>query len=356
MIILSNEDVESLVTAAECIQVLDEAYRDLAANTAGNIPRADLIAPVAGGPAGAHYGFKTMSGGFPRRGVTALRINSDVVTWPEKQGSLRRVKLPVAGGRYVGLVMLFSNTTGEPLAIMPDGVMQRLRVGATSALAARYLARADAATMGLLGSGGQARGQALAFATRPGFKRIQVFSPNEQNCKAFVAAVQPLMSCEMEAVSTPEAAVDGADIVSCATNSLDAVLKAEWVKPGMHLTCVKRTEIAPEAFLRCDVLFQHYRKELDQYILGRSQVPDEESVRVAPSGAWVDWAKTPELASLVAGRAPGRVRDDQVTGFCNNIGMGLQFAAVGALAYEKARQQGVGRELPTEWFTEDIRP
>ena len=330
MIILSNEDVESLVTAAECIQVLDDAYRDLAVNEAGNIPRADLIAPVAGGPAGAHYGFKTMSGGFPRRGVTALRINSDVVTWPEQQGSLRRVKVPVAGGRYVGLVMLFSNNTGEPLAIMPDGVMQRLRVGSTSALAAQYLARADAATMGLLGSGGQARGQALAFATRPELRRIQVFSPNEQNCTAFVAAVQPLVSCEMEAVSSPEAAVEGADIVSCATNSLDAVFKAEWVRPGLHLTCVKRTEIAPEAFLRCDVLFQHYRKELSSTSWAGARSPTRrERTRGGQRGAG-GLGQDAGLASLVAGKAPGRSRDGEVTGFCNNIGMGLQFAAVGA--------------------------
>jgi alanine dehydrogenase len=356
MIILSNDDVEGLVTAAECIQVLDDAYRDLASNEAGNIPRADLIAPIPGGPAGAHYGFKTMSGGFPRRGVTALRINSDVVTWPEQGGSLRRVKLPVAGGRYVGLVLLFSNSTGEPLAIMPDGIMQRLRVGSTSALAARYLARDDSATMALIGSGGQARGQALAFATRPGLKRIRVFSPNQEKCRTFVAALQPLLTCELELAGTVEAAIEGADIVSCATNSLEAVFNAEWVKPGMHLTCVKRTEIAPQAFLRCDVLFQHYRKELDQYILGGSRVPDEESVRAAPSGHRVEWSKTPEMEALVSGTVAGRTRQDQVTAFCNNIGMGLQFAAVGALAYEKARQRGVGRELPTEWFTEDIRP
>jgi ornithine cyclodeaminase/alanine dehydrogenase-like protein (mu-crystallin family) len=266
------------------------------------------------------------------------------------------VKVPAAGGRYVGLVLLFSNTTGEPLAIMPDGVMQRLRVGATSALAARYLARSDVKIMALFGSGGQAKGQILAFAGRPALERIQVFSPSEVHRKALAATVQPLVECEVVAVDSPTAAVAGAGIVSCATNSLQSVFEADWLGPGMHLTCVKRTEISPDAFARCDVLFQHYRKELEQHILGKSQVPDEESVRPAADGSRLDWERVPQLVDLVSGAAAGRSSDGQITGFCNNIGMGLQFAAVGALVYEKARQWGVGRNLPTEWFTEDIRP
>ena len=75
-------------------------------------------------------------------GVAAVRINSDIITWPTHAGNVRREKVAAAsGGRWVGLVLLFSTTTGEPLAIFPDGVLQRLRVGATNALGAKYLAR-----------------------------------------------------------------------------------------------------------------------------------------------------------------------------------------------------------------------
>ena len=169
-----------------------------------------------------------MSGGFPGRGVTALRINSDVVTWPEQQGSLRRVKVPAAGGRYVGLVMLFSNATGEPLAIMPDGVMQRLRVGATSALAARYLARAGVATMGLAGlrRSGAWPGPCLC---RPAGVEAHPRSsaPARQNRKALVASVQTVGW--LRGGGGEHAGGGGGrapDIVSCATNSLDAVFHA----------------------------------------------------------------------------------------------------------------------------------
>ena len=85
-----------------------------------------------------------MSGVLPGRGIAALRLNSSVVKWYEKAGGIRKDKLPVAGGdKYVGLVMLFSTETGEPLAIFPDGYVQKLRVAGASAIAARYLARKD---------------------------------------------------------------------------------------------------------------------------------------------------------------------------------------------------------------------
>jgi len=87
------------------------------------------------------YEYKTMSGVLPSRNIAALRLNSSVVKWYEKAGGMRKDKLPVAGGdKFVGLVMLFSTATGEPLAIFPDGYVQKLRVAGASAIAARYLA------------------------------------------------------------------------------------------------------------------------------------------------------------------------------------------------------------------------
>lgn len=363
MLILSNEEVASLVTAAECVQWLEEAYRDQAANEAGSIPRADLIAPLAEAVPGSYYAFKTMSGTLPRKGITALRLNSDVLTWPQdgEQGTVRRVKLPAApGGRWVGLVMLFSNVTGEPLALFPDGILQRLRVGATSALAARVLSRPESSTVGLLGAGWQAGGQVLALqAVRP-LKLVKVYSPNPESRRRFVEAMRSQVSCEIQAVDSPEQAADGADILACATNSLDPVVQTRWLTPGMHVSCVKRTELSAETFQYCDVLVQHVRRGVDRYVLGHQPIPEEGREERAPSLARsairVDWTAVPELSLVIAGKVAGRTSPSQITCFCNNIGTGLQFAAVGAHVYERARQHGLGRELPTEWFTEDVHP
>ena len=137
MLILSNEDIEKLLPVGACLEVLEEAYRDLGNGMAATVPRYDVFSPTN---PDEFYEYKTMSGVLPNRKIAALRLNSSVVKWYEKAGGVRKDKLPVAGGdRYVGLVMLFSTETGEPLAIFPDGYVQKLRVAGASAIAARYL-------------------------------------------------------------------------------------------------------------------------------------------------------------------------------------------------------------------------
>jgi alanine dehydrogenase len=139
-LLLSNDDVAELLSMSECMAALEEAYVELAAGRGVSRTRSDTLTPTA--RSGRLYGLKTMDGVVPKIGVGAVRINSDILTWPERDGNMRREKVPAApNGRYVGLVLLFSTETGEPLAIFPDGVLQRLRVGATNGLGAKYLAR-----------------------------------------------------------------------------------------------------------------------------------------------------------------------------------------------------------------------
>ena len=103
MLILSNEDIEKILPVGACLDVLEEAYRDLGNGMAATVPRYDVFSPTK---PNEFYEYKTMSGVLPGRKVAALRLNSSVVKWYEKAGGLRKDKLPVAGGdKYVGLVM-----------------------------------------------------------------------------------------------------------------------------------------------------------------------------------------------------------------------------------------------------------
>ena len=224
--------------AGECVEdespgALDDARDDdlpvrLAATT-----RADAL-----------YSLKSMDGIAPSLGVGAVRINSDIVTWPERAGNVRREKVPAApGGRWVGLVLLFSSETGEPLAILPDGYLQRLRVGATNGLGARYLAREDARTVGLLGSGWQASGQLMAIAAVRLITKVRCYSTSAAGREAFAARMSHELGVEVEPVESADAAVRGADVVLCATNSIEHVLFQRQVEPGMHLSSIKRPEI-----------------------------------------------------------------------------------------------------------------
>src|SRR5262245_18802235 len=160
-LILSNADVETLLTMHECIEVMEEAYAELAEGRGVSRQRSDCFTPTR--RADALYSLKSMDGVIPKLGVGAVRINSDIITWPKRGNNLRRESVPAApNNRYVGLVLLFSVENGEPLAILPDGVMQRMRVGAANGLGVKYLARSDAKSVAILGSGWQAGAQLMA--------------------------------------------------------------------------------------------------------------------------------------------------------------------------------------------------
>ena len=355
-LILSNDDVGKLITMPECIDVLEEAYVELAEGRGISRTRSDCITPT--GRADALYSLKSMDGVVPKLGVGAVRINSDIVTWPKRGNNIRREKVPAApGNRYVGLVLLFSTENGEPLAIFPDGVMQRMRVGAANGLGAKYLARQDAKTVGILGSGWQAGAQLMAVCAVRDIVSIRCFSPNTENRIAFSRQMSEALGVTIVPVETPEEAIGGADIVMCATNTLDPVFFAHWIEPGMHLSSIKRPEIETNAVKRAERVVIHTHDTRPIHVLTKDLVvPEKADGRGWEVAEDIDFDKLPTLPELIAGRAAGRRADREVTCFINNLGLGYQFAAAGSLLYRKAKASGAGHDLPTDWFTEDVHP
>ncbi|MBW2409857.1 MAG: ornithine cyclodeaminase family protein [Deltaproteobacteria bacterium] len=356
MLIFSNTEIEEMITMTSCMEILEEMYRDFAKDAALFMSRVDNLMPTV--TKDAYYAFKTMGGGWPRKSVVALRINSDIITHPNIDGHKRRVKKPLAQGRWVGLVQLYSTETGTLLAIFPDGVVQRLRVGATNGLGLKYMAGKDAARAGLIGSGWQAGGQLLALlAVRP-IQQVKVFSPTRKHREAFVSEMRDRTGLKIIAVDDAEACAEDVDILMAATSSIERVIEPQWIKPGMHLSCIKSQEVDETVFDRCDRVVMHTKiqgKQTDNILPGTPKIP------AAHLQGW--WQKEatapdryPDLTDLVSGRESGRNDKDEVTCFVNNIGLGLQFAAVGSLILEKARESGIGNELPDEWFTESVHP
>jgi alanine dehydrogenase len=356
-LILSNRDVEQLLTMPECIDVLEEAYVELAEGRGVSRTRSDCITPTL--RPDAVYALKSMDGVVPKLGIGATRINSDIVTFPKRGNNVRREKVPAApNGRYCGLVLLFSTENGEPLAILPDGVMQRMRVGAANGLGIKYLARKDARTVGILGSGWQAGAQLMAVCAVRSIDTIRCFSPNPANRTAFAAQMSGMLGVEVIAVDQTEDAIEGADIVMCATNTLDNVFFERWVRPGMHLSSIKRPEIEMKALQRADRIVLHSHDASPIHVTARD-LPFAESDKERRGWSTVvdlDFQKLPTLPEVIAGKAQGRQSESEVTCFMNNIGLGYQFAAAGAVVYRKAKASGIGHELPTDWFTEDVHP
>lgn len=357
--ILSNEDMEQILHMEELVPVLEEAFIELIEDRGANRLRSDIVTPTRHSD-GALYALKSMDGVIPKFEVGAVRLNSDILTWPDDGSGMRRVKVPAAGGqRYVGLVLIFNTANGEPLIICPDGYMQHMRVGGTSALAAKYMARKDSDIAAIIGAGFQAESQLLGLNAVFDLKDIRVFSPRAESREAFAERMTKRIGKTVRACDTGEEACKGAQVVACATNAVQPVFFGEWLEPGMHVGAIRpaATEVERSAWDRFDLIALLDHDDFPEIIYSHAVKVGED---VAGSGMGMphdDYhASLPSLPAIITGRHEGRTDDDQCTMFLNNLGMGYQFAAAGYLAYQKIRNVKIGHELPTEWFTETLHP
>ena len=364
MIFIHNDVVAELLTMPECIAAQERAFRELAEGRAVHKPRSDIYAPCERDD--GYYRWGTMEG--CSGGYLAIRMKSDIVSWPSApDGSWTEEKYCVKPGSYCGLIMLFSTANGEPLAFINDGVLQHMRVGGGAGLGVKYLARKNAKSVGFLGSGGMARTYLHAFCAVRGIERVKVYSPTKANRERYAQEMRERLNIAVDAVDSPEEAVRGVDIVSTCTDSMAPTLKAEWLEPGQHVTMLGPAEISDDVIARADVKIAQGRSGLsvtgDGIVRGVGHSPmawvagtEEERKRLPrPEPSKGFWADFPDFADLVSGRTEGRTSDSQVT-FYHNIGnQGLQFSSTGGLVYEKARAAKKGRQVPTEWFLQDIR-
>lgn len=351
-LLLNNDDVAKLLDTESCVAALEEAYLDLGENQAVNRPKTYVVVPEA---QETSYSYCTMEGASRRLGVVAIRMKSDMNRYVEAFGMKRHEKWASRPGLFCGLVLLFSSRNGELLAILNDGLIQQLRVGATSAVAAKYLARDDASVLGMIGSGGQARSHARAFAAVRKLKRINVYSPNAERRRAYAKEMSQALGVDVATSESAQAAVKCSDIVATCTNSIEPVIRGAWLPRGCHATSVNtHHELDDDFFKHIDITVRHQVLETQRYTTevaaGNQRAPKATpSERVAiPSGL-------PTLADLVRNNATGRSNPEQVTYFNNNEGNGLQFAVCASLAYQRAVEKGIGREMPADWFLQDLR-
>ncbi|HEY7714742.1 MAG TPA: ornithine cyclodeaminase family protein [Candidatus Binatia bacterium] len=366
MLILSNEEIESLLTVDLALKSLERAYLGQAQGTAVNRPRSDLYLP--GVSEGSVYAFKTMEGGLVESKIVALRLNSDTIRWQERENRVVKDKVPMAPGKkWVGLIELFSAETGEPLAMFPDGVIQRMRVAVTSALAAREMARQDASVMAIFGSGWQAGAHVPAFCAVRKLKKINAYSPTQPNRERFAKEMEKLVGVPVEPMTSAAAAAKDADMLVAATNAITRVIEPEWMKPGVHATCVKDCELGEETIRKADRVVIHARNFApENYIagFGDEKIAAHDPVdfirgakkSASETAAAPFWTAAPELKEVIGGRVAGRKSADEATCFINNIGLGIQFAAVGSAIYAEAKAKGLGKEIPTDWFLESVHP
>jgi alanine dehydrogenase len=199
-------------------------------------------------------------------------------------------------------------------------------------------------------------------------RRAKVFSPTAANRQRYAAEMSAKLGIEVVPVASAREAVRGVDILATCTDSMSPTFEADWLEPGMHVTMLGPRELSQQTLDRCDVKIRQgvggiRMPETDRvkaeighsplaYIAGTEQEMRRLPPRTTQGGFGGDY---PDYCDLVGGRTPGREGEDQITFYHNMGNQGLQFSAVGGVVYRKAKAAGLGRELPTAWFLQDIR-
>jgi len=352
VLLLTNDDVEQALTMADCVDVLHRFFKEDGKGQVLTRQRTESWLPHL--TTDTFYQCKTMEGGVPYIGKYVIRIDSNV-TRKRQQGQSSRVEhVPFGKESWMGMLLVFFTETGELLGWMPDGYLQRTRVGALYALAADYLARPDAEEVGLIGSGWQAGGQILGLQCVRNIKKVRVFSSNAERRGLFADELQASLGIEVCSVGAARDVFAKADIVALATNANEKVMDSLWIEPGQHLSSVRFLELDPRSYDHCDrVVVNRAEPWIQNYHLGELCPQDVKNAKLppAPPGAIE--------ASDFFRQQIKRTKAREKTLFPNeasNYQLGGQFAAVAGFVLDRARKKGLGRDLPSEWFAQTLLP
>ena len=305
---LSEDDVTSLVTPGEAVPVIEDCFRRMAAGQVELMPRRRFA--VDGG-----Y-FAVMAAADRGLGVAGLK------------------SYLLVEGRIEFVVCLFDLADGGLAALIAADKLGQVRTGAASGVAATYLARRGATSLGLIGAGWQAESQLAAIrAAVPSIERVVVSSRSRERAEAFAAAN------EAEVAESPSEA-GGCDVVVTATSSKDPVLRGDWLSDGALVCAIGAND--PRA------------RELDAQVIARATVVCCDSIEdarlesgdlIEPIAAGqLDWLEVQELAQIVSGELPGRQADTDVVVFKSN-GIAPWDLAIGHEVVRRARERGVGAHL-----------
>jgi len=330
--VLSAEDVEQLLTIPMAIESVERAYREKHSGQGGTWPM--VFHEFDPG----HADLDIKSGHLGGAGVYGLKLVSWFGDNPDKG-------LPA----LFGTSLLFDLDTGAPKALVNAGPITHYRTGAAAAIGAKYLAGPNAKTLLVAGCGGLAPYliSAALFAL-PGLERVLLAHPKvpekgEKLCSAITEKVDELLKAgggSRQADILPaelESGVKQADVIFTATPAYEPYLKAEWVRPGAHLSCIGadmsgKEEVEPELFRTARVFGDDESQCLS---VGECEIPHKKGILSGLHG---------EIGAVMAGMVPGRISPEDITIF-DSTGIALQDLAAAADILEAAAHRHVGVEV-----------
>lgn len=338
MLLITDEQIRSLVTVKDCIGVMELAFRDLAAGEAVDTPRGRIFTGPSVKP--GIYSMGHQCGILPRFNIAALRVTSHRVHESREP-------------RDNHFVLLFDLGNGHLLALLHGFTISGMRVGATTAIAAKYLAPKGKLEIGIFGSGKQARANLEGIAAVNDISLAKVYSPNPAHRALFSEEMQEKLGIEVAPEEEPKKVVKGSNIVLCASNASQPVFDGHWIEEGALVISLRNSDR------------NRSPREFDDTTIQRSStfvVCSKAQIHVDRQREWLDpidkglvtFEKVYELTDLVSGRVPGRRSADEIAFYHSNSAIGIQFAAAGYKTLHLVKEAGAYRELPDEWFFTDL--
>ncbi len=315
---LTEQDVTNLLTMKDALAAVEAVFKLQASGEATNEPRRRVRA----------------------QGSTLMTMSGAVSNFGEFKGllGLKSYTVSRTGARFY--VSLFDAVTGELLAFIEADKLGQMRTGAASGVATKYLAREDAKTVGVYGSGWQAASQLAAVcAVRP-IESVKVYSRKPENRERFCQQMATELGlANIQPVETPEAAAD-TDIIITITSSREPVVLGDWLKPGVHINAaggnsILRREVDDKAIQRANFIAVD---SLDQ-----ARIESGEFVTAVEKGL-LTWERVKELRCVVSGQMRGREHSEQITLF-KSLGIAIEDVAAAAVVYQKAKEQQAGKEI-----------
>lgn len=313
---ISEKDVDRLVSIPDAIQAIAEIFRLSGEGKVINPPRQCVSLPTG-----------------------TLRITSAIVS-PLARMAVKISSTLIFKSNSGRLLILSDTETGRILALIEVFQMGALRTGAASGVATQLLARSDSKTVGVFGSGRQARTQVMAIASVRKLEQVLALSPNRVHLKTFCNEMEQRIGCSVIPAHSAEE-LGKSDIIISATTSKEPVIFGSWLQDGTHINAIgsnalDRRELDDEAIKRCALIAVDNREQAKQ--------ESAELVRAVAAGN-LRWEQVLEIGEIAAGRVSGRADKKSITLF-KSLGVAMEDVALASKVYELAVQHGVGLEVP----------
>lgn len=313
-LLLREKDVTELLDIQTAIDAVETTLRNQAEGKATNRPRSRVAMPTSQ--------LHVLSGGDKQQGIYGLKTYT----------ASRK------GARF--LVLLYESETGDLLAMMEADRLGQMRTGAASGVATKYMAREDADTVGIYGTGWQAESQLMAVCAVRKIKSIKAYSRKPEHRQNFSEKMSPLLGVEVVPVEKPEDAAVDQSILITMTSGREPVLLGEWISEGIHINAagsnfLSKAEIDVEAVRRSNII------AVDS--IEQSKIEAGDLLPAVERGV-ISWDAVTELGHIIAGHVKGRTGDADITLFKSN-GIALEDISTALRVYHLAKERGLGEEL-----------